>query len=193
MRCPNCGAKIRKSDDRCVKCGTKMNQIQGASSARVRQAKKEFQPELVVNSTYFPDDLSYKKALLLCIFLGWVGAHCYYVKRYVKGAILTIMTIIFWITALPFGVFMQTGDAGIFNPLVSFLLDTSLLGVIFSLGSLTIIIWAVDIIKLFTRTFPVPVVLREDEVTQNEKRTKSQSYSYLSSKKSSKKHHNTKK
>jgi len=163
MRCPNCGARIKKGDDRCLKCGTKIQQIKGASNARVRQVKKEYQPELVVYSTVFPSDLSYKKTLIWCIFLGWMGAHYYYVKRYVSGAILSIMSAVFLLCSVPAITVMQTGSAGIFTPIGILFLTSSLYVIPSAIGALGIIIWAIDIIRLLTKSFSVPVVLADND------------------------------
>jgi len=163
MRCPNCGAKIRKGDDRCLKCGTKVEQIKEASNARVRQVRKEYQPELVVYTTVFPKDLSYKKALLWCIFFGWLGAHCYYVKRYIKGVVLSVMSAIFLICSLPMGIFWQTGDAGIFNPMVSLLLSSEIYVIPSTIGALAVIMWVIDFVRILTHNFSIPVVLAENK------------------------------
>lgn len=163
MRCPNCGAKIRKGNDRCLKCGTKLEQIEGASHKKVSTARKEYQPELVVYTTVFPVDLSYKHTLIYSIFFGWFGGHLYFVKRYFKAIMMSVMSVIFLICGFPIGVFLKTGDAGIFNPLVSFLMTGDIYIIPCVLGAIGVIMWVVDIIKIITRTFPVPVVLAENK------------------------------
>lgn len=163
MRCPKCGAKIKKGSNICIKCGTKMEEITNASHSQVKKAKQEYQPELVVYSTYFPKDLSYKRTLLLCIFLGYFGAHLYYVKRYFKAIAMTVMMAAFLLCAVPVGFFMQYGDASFFNPLVTFLMTTGLYVIPSALGAICMVMWVMDLIKIITKNFPVPVVLAEKD------------------------------
>ncbi len=167
MRCPSCGTKIRRGNSQCLKCGTKIKQIQNASHKMVSKVRKEYQPELVVYTTCFPPDLSYKKTLLYCIFFGWFGGHLYFVKRYAKAIVMTIMAVIFLVCGFPVGIFLQSGDAGIFNPLVALLLTSNVYAIPCAIGALNFIMWILDIIKIITKTFSVPVVLAEDEKKKN--------------------------
>ena len=95
MRCPNCGARMNKQAGVCLKCGTKLSQIQTASHQAVKQARAEYEPEKVVYTTMWPKDLSCRNTLLFCIFLGLFGAHYFYVKRPIPGTIFCVGWSIF--------------------------------------------------------------------------------------------------
>ena len=160
MRCPNCGAKFQKTANICLKCGTKMSQIEQASNEAIIKAKKEYQPEKIVYSTVFPKDLNYKKTLLLAIFLGMFGAHRYYTKQYLSAILMSIsmsVTILFWGT-------LGLIFSGNLNELNISLSDATL-SVFCSLtaiiGAITVLVWAFDVFKLATKKYKVPVVLAD--------------------------------
>lgn len=168
MRCPNCSARMRKDFNQCIKCGTKIEDIKKASHLLALKARKEYQPDLVVYSTIFPSDLSYKKTLLLCIFLGWFGMHCYFVHRYFKAILLSCFSAVFLIFAVPLGSFLQTGDAGFLTDFMATLVGTGLYVFPCTLGAIAVLMWAFDILELCFKNFPVPVVLPEPEKKENQ-------------------------
>ncbi len=161
MRCPNCGARIKRGSSGCTKCNTNLKQISNASNKKVSQVRKEYQPELVVYSTVFPEDLSWKNTLLWCIFFGWMGAHCYYVKRYIKGIIMSVMFSFFLFCGMIMFMVWQVGSAGFLNPIADILVKSDLYSIPSVIGIIAVIMWIFDIIKLATRNFKVPVVLSE--------------------------------
>lgn len=161
MRCPNCGAKIKLRYGICPKCQTKISEIKEASFSLVRKARKEYEPEKVVYTTIFPKDLSYKNTLLLCIFLGWAGGHAYYVQRYFKASMHTLLSVIFLFFVLPCAFLLQYGTAGLFDPLAIFLLKTNLIILPSACGAAAVVMWMTDLIRLVTRRFEVPVVMPE--------------------------------
>lgn len=158
MRCPKCGHKIKRYEFGCSKCGLKMSDIEKASFNKVDIVKAEYQPERVVYSSFFPADLSYKKVLLLCIFLGWAGAQYYSTKRPIKGALLTIGSVLFLITSIAMSLTVY-GIGGFLMPLGGWLLSTGIYIFPCIFGALCVIVWIFDIIKLSTKQFKVPVVL----------------------------------
>ena len=161
MRCPNCGAKMKVKFGICPKCQTKLSDIKEASFNLVKKVRKEYEPERVVYTTIFPKDLSFKKTLLLCVFFGWMGAHLYFVARYFKAIMLSVMTGIFLFTIIPVASMLKLGSAGFLTGYANFMLSTNLIVLPCALGAIAVIMWAFDIIKLSTRHFDVPVVMPE--------------------------------
>lgn len=163
MRCPTCGAKFPKNANICLHCGTQLSQIQKASNKAVVKARKEYQPELVVYSSVFPNDLSYKKTLLLCIFLGLFGAHRYYTKQTLSAVIMTVLwsLMLFFSTimGLQMGGFINVGDIGITSNVLS-----SVFGVVSFAGACVIIKWGFDLFRLIFKGYKVPVVLAEKDL-----------------------------
>lgn len=91
MNCPKCYGKIDKVSNRCKSCGFNMRELNGATHKDVKRAKKEGFGDDVLYTTTLPVDMSKKKLLLLCIFLGFFGAHSYYAGKLFKGLYSTIV------------------------------------------------------------------------------------------------------
>lgn len=77
--CKYCGAKIHEDAIICTSCGRQVEELKGAQT----------QPQVVVNNTNtnvnkninagrYGREKDKWVALLLCIFLGWIGAHKFY-------------------------------------------------------------------------------------------------------------------
>lgn len=158
MRCPTCGARMKKDAGICIKCGTKLEQIKKASHQAVAKARAEYEPEKVVLSSYFPSDLNYTKTLLFCIFLGLFGAHYFYVKRPIPGIIYAVCWSAFLIFYIIAGIL--TVEQGEFVSFSSYGLQV-LQFFISVAGALVVIFWVGDIIKLALKRFKVPVVLQD--------------------------------
>ncbi len=157
MRCPNCGARMNKQAGVCLKCGTKLSQIQTASHQAVKQARAEYEPEKVVYTTMWPKDLSCRNTLLFCIFLGLFGAHYFYVKRPIPGTIFCVgwsIFLLFYIIAAS----LTYGDGGGFPVFEG---DLQIVAVFISIiGALVFVYWIADIIRIAFKRFKVPVVLQ---------------------------------
>lgn len=162
MRCPNCGAKFPQNANICIHCGTMMSQLVTASNKEVTRARKEYQPELIVNSSIFPSDLSYKKTLLLCIFLGHFGAHRYYTKQTLSAVIMTVlwslMLIVSFFVGLHWAHYLNLYELGFSADAIN-----GIFGVVSFCGAGIIIKWAFDLIYLIIRKYKVPVVLGKKE------------------------------
>lgn len=163
MRCPNCGARMKIKYGVCPKCHTKLSDIKEASFNLVKKARKEYEPEKVVYTTVFPKDLSYKKTLLLCIFTGLFGGHSYFVQRYFKAIMQTCMFSIFLLLSIPSAYLLKYNSVGFLTPIMEFLIQTNLFIIPCVLGAVAVILWVLDIIKLITRRFEVPVVMPENK------------------------------
>ncbi len=155
MRCPNCGAKFPKNANVCLHCGTEMNQLLTASNKAVSKAKKEYQPELIVYSSIFPSDLSYKNTLLLCIFLGLFGAHRYYTKQYISAILMTV----FWSITLIFSAILGLFWGGYLTLNMDLYLFESITSFVSIGGVVVLIRWIYDIVLLALKKYKVPVIL----------------------------------
>ena len=93
MNCPKCYGKIDKVSNRCKSCGFNMRELNGATHKDVKRAKKEGFGDDVLYTSTLPADMSKKKLLLLCIFLGLFGGHSYYAGKLYKALYSTIVTV----------------------------------------------------------------------------------------------------
>ncbi|MBR4270175.1 MAG: TM2 domain-containing protein [Clostridia bacterium] len=166
MRCPCCGAKLRKNDNMCIRCGTKLSQIENASHQAVTKARKEFTPEKVVLTKIWPKDLSYKNTLLMCIFLGTFGGHYFYVKRKIPG----IIYLVCWSIFLVFSFIASQYTVGD-SPVPQF--NSPAMDILFGFaccaGALITVLWLMDIIRISFKRFYVPVVLENNNKNKGKK------------------------
>lgn len=89
--CPHCYSKMDRASGVCTKCGFRESSLNGATNTLAKNAKKLFREDEVVKVKKLPQDIDRKKLILLTIFLGFVGAHLYYVGRYTKAIIYSFM------------------------------------------------------------------------------------------------------
>lgn len=106
-RCPRCDTKNNFSAIRCCDCGLIFSRVEEGSNKLAKGLILAGKKEHTVKARMFPKDVSKKKFLLLCGFLGLFGAHNFYVGRYFKavfalvfGMMAVILTAIGYL--LPF-------------------------------------------------------------------------------------------
>lgn len=146
MICPKDGNKIDELTKKCPYCGLKQESIISASNLEAKKIiKSRLDTSNVVMSKVVPKDVSKTKLLLLCIFLGFVGAHCFYVGRMKRGFIIPLL-FIFSIT------FIFLPETWVLHAYLS----NSVAGVIGCAGCFC---WWWDIIRIVFNRFPIPVVL----------------------------------
>lgn len=146
MVCPKCGNKITKEQVECAYCKTLVRNIQQASNRQAKEIMKyKGDTTKIVLSKTLPHDVSKVKLLLWCIFLGWTGAHCYYVGRYKRGfTILLLMLLSMLFAAIPSNWFIYALFGGI---LAGFP------------GMIAVFCWWLDLCRIIANRFPIPVVL----------------------------------
>lgn len=150
MVCPKCYGSIDKRTKRCKSCGFNMNSFNGALHSEVKRAKKEGFGADVLYTKVLPVDISKKKLLLLCIFLGLCGGHSYYTGKWVKAIYSTIafaFSIIFAVLAVFFlETYKSLGDVGVWCSSVSYLLMGINIGM-----------FIIDLIAIITNKYKVSV------------------------------------
>ena len=150
MICPKCGNKIPQDSATCSYCKLRVDSIITASNEEAKRAIKFKQKDRVLMSTYIPKDVSKTKLLLLCIFLGWTGAHCFYVGRMVKASIMLVSMIL----SIVFVCIPET-----------WILHAYLSGVVAGIfGFICVFNWWFDILLICFNKFKIPVVLKGYEI-----------------------------
>lgn len=94
MICPNC--KTECSSNFCPNCGAKLNQPNPSQFQTPTESVQTSEPYIEVK-----DPKGKWPAFFLCLFLGWLGAHRLYTKKYISAAAYLLMLFIFPL-ALPF-------------------------------------------------------------------------------------------
>ena len=92
--CPRCYEKCDLTDAKCPDCGLIFSRLELGSNKlakkKILQGKKN---EVVYNKGY-PKDVRKFKVVLLCVFLGIFGAHCFYVGRIGRSIFMAIAGIL---------------------------------------------------------------------------------------------------
>lgn len=89
--CGNCGTKLKDGVNFCPQCGAVV-------SNNLRQGENTVQNERVVyvqtpqQDIYVHSRKSKGLAMTLCFFLGWMGAHEFYLRNYFSGSLYLIFS-----------------------------------------------------------------------------------------------------
>ena len=146
-RCPRCNTKMPVEIVSCPSCQLNFQKFESATNKEAKEAINMGEKDRVLMRKGRPSDVSFVKLLLLTIFLGFTGAHYYYVGRYKMGAFFSIF----------FGV-------GIVNAIINSLLKTTPTGDLYQVFVLLVLVWGavlalwiIDIAKVCVNHFKIPV------------------------------------
>lgn len=89
--CPRCDKKMLITATKCDECGLIFSRLDYATNKAAKEKLKRGDRDYILQVTTIPKDVSYLKLLLYTLFLGLMGGHYYYVGKYVKGALMTLM------------------------------------------------------------------------------------------------------
>ena len=150
MRCPYCQTKMPKGTSKCKNCALTKEQIY---SAKLTAPYKPGQNILM--SKIRPAELPLWKMVVSSVF-GFFGIHCFVAKRYLRGAIILLLSVAFLISWFVFP--PAIGNAApneiryMFES-TTHLFPGDLLG-IFALG-----LWVWDFFAILFGQFKYPVVV----------------------------------
>lgn len=146
-RCPRCNTKVPVEIVSCPSCQLNFQKFDTATNAQAKKAIREGEKDKVLMRKGRPSDVKLVPLLLLTIFLGFTGAHYYYVGRYKMGAFFSIF----------FGV-------GIINAIINALLNVTPTGDLYQVFTLLVLVWGVvlflwicDIARVSFNKFKIPV------------------------------------
>lgn len=89
-RCPRCGNKCLKIQEKCPECDLIFSRLQLATNKAAKKKLAHFDRDYVIFTKNLPSDVQWWKLLLYTIFLGWFGGHYYYVGKYIKGLFMSL-------------------------------------------------------------------------------------------------------
>ena len=131
----------------CPSCQLNFNKFNSATNAEAKTAMRAGEKDKVLLRTGFPSDVSKTKLLILTIFLGFMGAHYYYVGRNKMGLFFSIFS-----------------GFGIIDAIITALLDATPSGDLYQIFTLCVLVWGVvmfiwiiDIAKICVNKFKIPV------------------------------------
>lgn len=148
-RCPRCGFKVDKEINVCPSCGLNYVKFNTATNKEAKNALHSGQNDKVLKRTGCPSDIKRWKLLLITIFLGFTGAHQFYVGKVKTGAFYCFFFIVGVVNAivklvapnLPHNDFLE-----VFNFMVL-------------VWGVVICLWLIDIFKVSINRFKIPVSL----------------------------------
>lgn len=133
----------------CPGCGLNYDKFEMATNRAGKAALKERRKDDIVMRKGCPTDVNKTKLLLLAVFLGFTGAHNYYVGRYGRGMFFTIFFLF-----------------GVANAVLTTLYKSALSGAFFEVLTILSLIWGVvlltwlfDIINIVLNKYKIPVSL----------------------------------
>lgn len=145
-KCPRCGAKV-VSTKFCTNCELIFDRLKYASNKEAKKNLKARNKDYVIYTNVFPSDLSKKKTILLCVFLGFFGVHNFYVGKIFRG----IYNLLAMIVAILAVVIPTSAFNMVYNTILSICMPFI---------AISMLLWLIDIITLFTNRFKVPISLK---------------------------------
>lgn len=145
-RCPRCNNKMPIELVVCPSCQLNFQKFESATNKEAKEAIKQGEKERVLMRKGIPRDISKWKLLLWAIFLGFTGAHHYYVGRYKMGVFYTVFFCVGIINAV-LTTFIQDLTGDLYQ---IFYLLVLVWGAVLAL-------WIIDIAKICLNKFKVPV------------------------------------
>lgn len=146
-RCPRCETKMPIELVVCPGCQLNFQKFETATNKEAKEAIKSGETERVLIKTGRPSDVKLVPLLLIAIFLGFTGAHHYYVGRYKMGAFYSVFFAV-----------------GVVNAILTTMLDATPQGDAYQVFTLLVLIWGlvlflwiIDIAKICVNKFKIPV------------------------------------
>lgn len=130
----------------CPDCGLIFSRFDIATNKEAKAKKLRGDRSYIINSNKLPSDVSFVKLLLLSIFTGVFGGHCFYVGKYLRGSVLLTNMVAMVLTV-------------IFNEKIMLIGDGSFLATISTIYGLIEILWFYDVFAIITKRFKVPVAI----------------------------------
>ena len=144
-RCPRCDYKMPKETAVCPSCRLNFEKFNSATNAQAKEALSQGETDRVILRKGVPNDVNRLKLIIITIFLGFMGAHYYYVGRKKMGLFFTLFFVVGLINAaLQYFVIPRTD-------LTEIIAFASLI------WGIVLFLWIIDIFKVALNLFKVPV------------------------------------
>ena len=146
-RCPRCGIKQPVELVVCPGCQLNFQKFETATNKEAKEAIKNGEQEKVLMRNDRPSDVKFVPLLLIAIFLGFTGAHYYYVGRYKMGAFFSIFFGVGMANAILVTMLNETPKGELYQVFTMLVL----------IWGLVLMLWIVDIAKICINKFKIPV------------------------------------
>lgn len=146
-RCPRCNARVPIESSVCSSCRLNFQKFNEATNKEAKKALKFGEKDRVLLRKGCPADVSRVKLTLLAVFLGFLGAHHYYVGRYKMGVFYSIFFVV-----------------GLVNAVLTKLIETTLSGNMYEIFTILVLVWGIvifmwiiDLAKICLNKYKIPV------------------------------------
>lgn len=146
-RCPRCNLKMPAFTKVCPSCGLNFDKFDAATNADAKKMLRAGEKEQVLYRKGCPSDVNKIKLLLLTIFVGFTGAHYYYVGRNKMGIFFST----FFVVGVIYSCLVQ------FVPNIEQFQWFQWVYLLAMVWGVVIILWIVDIAKVCLNRFKIPV------------------------------------
>lgn len=144
--CPRCGLKSLSVADSCQECGLIFSRLALATNKDAKRKMARGDKDFIIMTSNLPSDIKWYKLLLMTIFLGLFGGHCFYVGRYWRGGMLLVngISLILYVV---FNAQLVAVDGG------------RLIAALTTIGGIIMLFWIFDVIWVIIKKFKVPVAI----------------------------------
>ena len=150
-RCPRCNEKMPVEIVVCPSCQLNFQKFEKATNKEAKEAIAEGEKEKVLMRKGRPSDVKFITLLLLTIFLGFTGAHYYYIGRYKMGIFFSIFFAVGLVNGILTTLLKATPTGDLYQIFIMLVL----------VWGVVLILWIVDIAKVCLNCFKIPVGRRE--------------------------------
>ena len=146
QKCPRCGTKHLEHDVRCTGCGLIFERLKLATNKDAKIAIKEGNGKDVVYIKDTPSDLKRSSLILYTIFLGFFGAHCFYVGRYKKAFLMLVFGLVSIIAC-----YLS----------IKSITPTSIKTLLMLITGIQTFMWLFDVVDVCIYRFKIPVYIKK--------------------------------
>ena len=144
--CPRCGLKSLTTSESCPECGLVFSRLEIATNKDAKKKIARHDKDFIIWTNKLPSDISRLKLLLLTIFTGVFGGHCFYVGRYWRGGLL-LLNFVALVMFVVFNAQLIAFDEG------------KLLASLTTISGLIALVWVFDVVWVILKRFKVPIAI----------------------------------
>lgn len=153
IECPRCGLRSLIGVESCPDCGLVFSRMEIATNKDAKKKILRHDKDFILYTSTLPSDIKFVKLLLMTIFLGLFGGHCFYVGRYWRGGLLLLNSI----ALICYSIFNA--------PLVA-IDEGRLIAALATISGLIMFVWIWDLVLVCMKKFKVPVAIDIDNVEE---------------------------
>ena len=147
-KCPRCGNKCLADQTKCEECDLLFSRLEFCSNKAAKKKLLHFDRDFIIYTKDLPKDVKWWKLCVLTVFTGLFGGHYYYVGKFIKGLLMSLMMVYSILCT-------------IFNPQISALSvsNSSIETLIYAPMGVFALSWIVSLVFVLSRKFKVPVIV----------------------------------